>query len=260
MGVRGGIFLFSGTRIVPKKKARGSVQGAVSTAAPRISKLSALVVAMFQAGCVVGTRARSVPDDGEPVVLVASQALGHSMSELGRHSWIATRRRGEKRFVRWEVAGVASARDGDPFEPQCGCSGDSPASADVRLHAVVRGDRATAITACLEDETRRYNQEHDYGFWPGPNCNTYVATMARRCEIHVELPATAVGRDHRGIVGAGVTSGATGVQLESPVVGAKIGITEGVEVHLFGAALGVDFWPPALIVPLGPGRLGFDDR
>ena len=57
-------------------------------------------------------------------------------------------------------------------------------------------------------------------------------------------------------MGFSKTSGGTGVQLESPLVGLRVGLTEGIEVHLFGLALGVDLWPPAIIVPLGPGRIG----
>jgi hypothetical protein len=73
-------------------------------------------------------------------------------------------------------------------------------------------------------------------------------------------PAASPVQDHRGIVGGGVTSRGTGLQLELPVVGTKIGLTEGVELHVFGGPVGVDVWPPALIVPVGPGRVGFDDR
>jgi hypothetical protein len=40
----------------------------------------------------------------------------------------------------------------------------------------------------------------------------------------------------------------------------RLGLTEGVELHLFGMAFGIDLWPPAFIVPIGPGRLGFEDR
>ena len=40
----------------------------------------------------------------------------------------------------------------------------------------------------------------------------------------------------------------------------RVGLFEGVEVHALGLAFGVDLWPPALIVPLGGGRLGFADR
>jgi len=50
------------------------------------------------------------------------------------------------------------------------------------------------------------------------------------------------------------------VQVETPVLGFKIGLKEGVEVHIIGLSFGIDLWPPALIVPWGSGRLGFADR
>ncbi len=228
----------------------------------RTSSLCAAIVAIVVGpGCVAMKRPLVLPARGEGVVAVLSEALPHSMSQIARHSWIATRASGEGSFTRWEVAGAAHReRDADPLRPQCGCGRDTPEDADVRIHAIVRGEEAEAIIACLARETDRYNEENDYGFWPGPNCNTYVATMARRCGISVELPATAVGREYRGLVSAGVTTGGTGVVAETPIVGAKVGLTEGVELHLFGGAFGIDFWPPAIIVPLGPGRIGFDDR
>jgi hypothetical protein len=210
----------------------------------------------------VGKRALALPTEGEAVVAVMSEALPHSMSEIGRHSWIVSRSKFDTTFTRWEVLGSAHRMpNAEPFEPQCSCGGrDTPEDADVRMHAIVRGPDAEPIIDCLGRELARYNADNDYGFWPGPNCNTFVATMARRCGIHVELPATAVGRDYRGVVSAGVTSGGTGLQADTPLVGAKLGLKEGVEVHLFGGAIGIDWWPPAIIVPFGPGRLGFDDR
>jgi hypothetical protein len=40
----------------------------------------------------------------------------------------------------------------------------------------------------------------------------------------------------------------------------KIGLKEGLEVHIVGLSFGIDLWPPAIILPLGPGRIGFADR
>lgn len=48
--------------------------------------------------------------------------------------------------------------------------------------------------------------------------------------------------------------------FDSAVVGLKLGLSEGIEVHIWTLALGLDLWPPALIVPVGDGRLGFADR
>jgi hypothetical protein len=76
----------------------------------------------------------------------------------------------------------------------------------------------------------------------------------------MDLPAPSIGKDYRGVFGVSGTSGGTGVQLETPLVGAKVGLTEGIEAHVLGMALGVDVWPPALIVPVEHGRVGFADR
>jgi len=225
-----------------------------------VALVFALSLGVSLTHCAALPRPLALPDDGQATVAVFSEALPHSMSGIARHSWIAGRRQGERFFRRFEVLGNAQIQQGDPFRPQCGCGRDTPADADVRMHAVVHGPEATTVLACLERETKRYNEEYEYGFWPGPNCNSYVAMMARRCGISVELPSTANGRDYHGIAGASVTSGGTGVVFETPLIGLKLGLKEGIEVHLFGAAIGIDFWPPAIIVPVGPGRIGFDDR
>jgi hypothetical protein len=60
-------------------------------------------------------------------------------------------------------------------------------------------------------------------------------------------------------LGASLTSGGTGIQVETPIVGVKLGLKEGVELHVLALAFGVDLWPPALIVPFGSGRVGFED-
>jgi hypothetical protein len=78
--------------------------------------------------------------------------------------------------------------------------------------------------------------------------------------MRAELPPTSIGKDYRGAIGVSRTTGGTGVQLETPVVGLRIGLTEGVQLHVFGLAIGVDWWPPAIVLPVGEGRLGFADR
>ncbi len=134
--------------------------------------------------------------------------------------------------------------------------------ANERLHAVWVGPEAERAIHCLRENKAAYLQPVHDGYlpWPGPNSNTLVDQLLRKCDLHADLPATAIGKDYRGVIGASTTSGGTGVQLETPLAGLRLGITEGVELHLFAFALGIDFWPPAVIVPFGAGRVGFDDR
>jgi len=214
------------------------------------------------AACVVARRPAVVPREGEPAALVGSAALMHPLNDLARHPWVALRDR-DGHWERWEV--MCCPEDGgemgtvrhssiDPLDDHGGGGGD------VRVHGVWRGAEAERIATCVRREAPAYPYRDRYHAWPGPNSNTFVDWLIRTCSLHVDLPGPNIGKDYRGLIGVSTTSGGTGVQLETPLAGLKLGLTEGVEVHLLGLALGIDLWPPALIVPLGPGRIGFDDR
>jgi hypothetical protein len=207
-------------------------------------------------GCVVAERPVALPGGDHAAVGVMSASLGEFTKPFARHAWIAVRERGSHRWVRFENGRAGTAGE-DPLRDPCECRGPSDLS-QVRAHGLIEGREAERAIRCIDAETRHYRDE--YRFWPGPNCNTYVERMLRVCGVELDLPATAVGRDYRGVLGASVTSGGTGVQVDSPLLGFKVGLKEGVEIHWMTLPIGVDLWPPALIVPLGPGRLGFDDR
>jgi hypothetical protein len=201
------------------------------------------------AGCTLPNRPPTLPAPDQGYVAVLSGEMPGPLSQVARHAWIIAHVPRERDNRRYEL-GVSGS---DPF----GYFGDG----DVALHGVVRYDpeHLDAVVACLERERNRYFRDHpDYFLVPGPNSNTIIDTLLRHCKIHVELPATAVGRDYRGVIGASVTSLGTGVQLETWLIGAKIGLEEGVELHIADVAFGVHFWPPALTVPVNPGRIGFD--
>lgn len=220
-----------------------------------------IVAAALTSGCTIGDRELALPnpeaghaDHFQGWVAVLSGEMPDPIDQVSRHAWIVLHVPGEERLVRCEYLGGAS----------CGTT-DDPFTyfghGNVALHSYMRTDQAKQIEACLEEKTPAWNDEHP-GYFPipGPNSNTYVDAMLRRCDIHADLPTTAIGKDYRGPIGVSLTSGGTGVQLESWVVGLRLGVTEGVEVHLFSLGLGVDFWPPAILVPANPGRIGFADR
>jgi hypothetical protein len=74
----------------------------------------------------------------------------------------------------------------------------------------------------------------------------------------VDLPVASIGKDFRGGFGVSQTSGGTGIQLETPVIGVRFGATEGLVFHIFTFSIGIDWWPPAFVSPVG--RVGFEDR
>ena len=227
---------------------------------PRV--ITGLVVAVLAAGCVVGARDVREPDGTTPVVIVGSAALPAPLGGIARHPWVAMRSAGSTSWERWEVM---CCPDGSEFSTvkrtSIGPTSDHGGSGgDVRFHAVHAGNRAAEIIECVRDKAPRYPYRDDYQGWPGPNSNTFVDWLVRACDIDAELPSPNIGRDYRGIIGASWTAGGTGFQIDTYIGGFKLGLTEGVEIHILGMAFGIDLWPPAIIVPVGPGRIGFDDR
>jgi hypothetical protein len=212
-------------------------------------RLSAIAFLLVSA-CAVPKPAAHLPPENEGYVAVLSGEMSGALSQVARHSWIIANVPGEGRLRRFELQHSGS----DPYSYF--------GHGDVAVHAVIHYEthELIRVVECLEGAETQYFKDHpDYFPIPGPNSNTIVDFMLRRCNVHAELPATAIGRDYRGIVGASVTSLGTGLQLESWPLGVKLGLQEGAEVHVLDMALGVHLWPPGITVPANPGRIGFDD-
>jgi hypothetical protein len=201
-----------------------------------------LALGAWLCGCVAGARPVERPRVEEAVVRLESTVMPQPIRPIARHAFFEIKRQGSPQWSSVEFGSV-------PREA-------------VRFHAEWRGPKAEAAIDCLEARAPALEAQiaARYLPWPGPNSNTFVDRLLRACGLHADLPATAIGKDWRGPIGASFTSGGTGLQLETPLVGVRLGLTEGIEVHLFALAFGIDWWPPAIILPIDPGRLGFDDR
>ncbi|MFN0245754.1 MAG: DUF3750 domain-containing protein [Kofleriaceae bacterium] len=214
--------------------------------------LALVGLALSAPSCIIAKRSLEMPDNQQTVVALFSGGLGEPMEDIARHPWFAVRKAGETDWRVYQVGG-GGVHDGDP----------SKVGVYVKpiLHGLWVGDEGERARTCIEVEGPKAKDhiEANY-FFPGPNSNTFGDVVLRACKLSASLPSTSVGKDWRGIIGAGITSERTGVQVETPIFGFKIGLKEGIEVHILHLSFGVDFWPPAIIVPLGPGRIGFADR
>lgn len=129
-----------------------------------------------------------------------------------------------------------------------------------RILAEWRGDDAGRLIAALR-RPDDYPHVDSYSIWPGPNSNGYVRWALDEAAVGVDMDPKMVGKDWGDLplgLGFGLTPSRTGVHLDVLTVGAAVGLKDGVELHLLGATLGVDLWPPALKTPFG--RLGFPGR
>jgi hypothetical protein len=212
-----------------------------------------LALACAGTGCIVARQSLKLPSNEETTVALLSGTLPAPMNGIARHPWFAVRKKGERTWKVYEVGGGGS--EADPFTKHAPYG-------DPILHAMWRGEEGESAAACVEKVAPGVKRriQNSYVFYPGPNSNTFGDVVLRKCKLSGALPSTSVGKDWRGLFGAGLTSERTGVQIETPLVGLKLGLKEGVEIHLLGLSIGIDLWPPAIILPVGPGRFGFADR
>lgn len=198
------------------------------------------------------------PGTGAAVALVSAPIP--VLGPVARHSWLVVRAPGEETWERWDLFENGTGRHGLVTRQPVGS--DDGALADMgnggsTVEWVVEGDEAAAFATCIRREGPRYPARERYRAWPGPNSNSFVDAMLRACRLARPMSATAIGKDYRGLIGVSVARERTGAQLETPLIGASLGLREGVEVHAFALTVGVDLWPPALLFPAGDGRFGF---
>jgi hypothetical protein len=199
---------------------------------------------------------RSLPPASEfaPArVLVLSGRTGGLKGVVAVHSWIVLKRANAPTWTRYDVAGWGSPVKVNNWPPDGRWYGTAPT-----VVADVSGSEAEALIPRIETAVRAYPYAHagDYRVWPGPNSNTFVASVLRAVpEIGVEMPPNAIGRDFRPLPYAGISDSGTGVEASLwGLLGVKIGWVEGVEINLLGLVVGFDLRRPALKLP-GFGRI-----
>jgi len=197
--------------------------------------------------------ARAHPDAR---VLVLSARTGRWRGIFAVHSWIVLKPENGERWTRYDVVGWGNPIRTNGWAPDGRWRGNDPI-----VVADVRGAEAERLIPKIEAAVQNYQWRNagDYRAWPGPNSNTFVASVLRAVpELGVVLPGNAIGRDYRPNFHAGLTDSGTGVELNLwGYAGVKAGWVEGAELNFFGLVVGVDIRHPALTLP-GYGRLGLD--
>jgi hypothetical protein len=160
-------------------------------------------------------------------------------------------------WSRYDVVGWGQPVRNNGWAPDGRWFGDVP-----RVLVDVRGPEAAAliprVKAVIADYS--YNNFGDYRIWPGPNSNTFTATVLRAVpQLEATLPSNAVGKDFRPYPYVGLTDSGTGIEASLwGLLGVKVGWVEGIEVNFLGLVAGLDLRHPAIKLP-GFGRVGIDD-
>jgi Protein of unknown function (DUF3750) len=194
----------------------------------------------------------------EPVIQVYAAPAVSWRRIVAVHMWIAVKPTGAPRFTRYEVMGFGVAGGA----PAIRVDRTGPDNYWFGARPWVVLDRRGAGVDAMIDKVRTavdaYPYPQEYRAWPGPNSNTFIASIARAVpELGLSLPSNAIGKDFLpgGAVFALAPSG-SGVQLSLfGVAGFLIAVREGFELNLFGFNLGFDAAAPAIKLP-ALGRVG----
>jgi hypothetical protein len=189
-------------------------------------------------------------------VLVLSGRAGGLKGVVAVHSWIVIKRANARTWTRYDVVGWGNPVRINGWAPDGRWYGTAPTAV-----ADIRGVEAEKLIPTIEAVVKSYQYANagDYRMWPGPNSNTFVATVLRAVpQLGVTMPPNAIGRDFRPGLYAGWSDSGTGVEASVfGLLGVKLGWVEGLEINVLGLVAGLDLRHPALKLP-GFGRIGAD--
>lgn len=193
------------------------------------------------------------------IVQLRYASLPQPLTAVAVHYWFAVYDPRGARWHRWEVWQDPDLRDAaghwGHVHLDLGGVNRGVGGGDFVIEREWQGTEAERIADALASTPTVYPYRASYWPWPGPNSNTFAAWVLHEAKVAADLHPKAIGKDYLGVGGASVTTTRSGLQLETPLVGLKVGARDGVELHVICLTLGLDVWPPAFKTPFG--RIGF---
>lgn len=178
------------------------------------------------------------------------------------HSWIATKAKNASTYTTYHVIGWRLRSGLSVVRIETGIPDARWFGHEPELLLDLRGQAAEQAIPKIHKAALAYPYPDAYRAYPGPNSNTFISFILRQVpELGIELPPTAIGKDwiNKGDL-VGFSESGTGVQLSVyGMLGATVGLNEGVEFNLLGMSFGVDLLRPAIKLPF-IGRLGMKDK
>jgi hypothetical protein len=188
-------------------------------------------------------------DVDEAQVMILSTRTGRWKSIFAEHMSIVYKRETDVDWTRYDVVGWGNPVRKNAYDADAKWYGNTP-----RVIYKLTGDNAAQIIPAIEDNIKAYphTARGSYTVWPGPNSNTFVATIVRETSgFDAELPAVAVGKDWLApLFGMAPAPSKTGWTVSlAGVIGGTAALEEGLELHLLGSTIGLDFNDLAIKLP-----------
>lgn len=169
------------------------------------------------------------------------------------HSWIAMKPQGSEEFEVSQVIGWRQDGLGNVVFRETNIPVNTWWGNEATLILELQGKGVSSIIDRVDAAINKYPWKKEYGLYPGPNSNTFVAWVGLQVpEMGLDLPSTAIGKDWRPLEQA-LSSSASGTGLQASLfglLGASIGVEEGLEINVLGLNFEIDFFDLALELPL----------
>lgn len=199
---------------------------------------------------------RMLPDAREnrdARIYVMAASTGGFKGAFAVHSWIVLKRKGADRYDRYDVVGWGNPVRKNGYDADGKWYSNAPT-----IVWQAHGEKAETLIPKIEAAIAAYphSERGSYRLWPGPNSNTFVASILRAVpEIDAVLPPNAVGRDYLAGGDFVALSGWDAHLTLYGLAGIAFGPKAGLEVHFLGLVAGIDINNPGVKIPAF-GRIG----
>ena len=192
------------------------------------------------------------------VIQVYSARTWGAKQAVSVHTWVSAKRSGDSFYTSYEIIGWRLRRNKSALVvreslPDRDWWGHQP-----QLLLDYRQADTDKLIDNIETAVKNYPYKSEYQAYPGPNSNTFTASIGRAVpELGLDLPSTAIGKDYQPIANMiGRSVSGSGYQFSLfGLLGLTLGIEEGIELNILGLNFELDIMDLAIELP-GIGRIG----
>lgn len=118
---------------------------------------------------------------------------------------------------------------------------------------------AETIFRKTKELSQNYPYRSFYRAWPGPNSNTFIATLLQQSGINISLPATAIGKDFNGLKPM-FSSQPQHLKMQFLTTGFNYHKKSFLELHCIGLTIGYEKNNKQWKLPFGKGIFPYNNN
>ncbi|MEP1206676.1 MAG: DUF3750 domain-containing protein [Rhizobiaceae bacterium] len=178
-------------------------------------------------------------EDKPAKVYVLSARTGGIKGAFATHSWLVLKPENANRYDRYDVVGWGRPVRHNGYDADGRWYSNVPV-----IETSIEGEQAARLIPQIKQAIAHYRWQNygDYTIWPGPNSNTFVASIIRAVDgFDASTPSTAVGRDYPDN-GNWVEFDPSGTLRLSAggYAGLVVGLEDGLELNFLGLVAGIN--------------------